>query len=212
MIRRQTVECTTPSSTHCVKDLLVFLLLRCWTFCLCHFCLKEVLDEMVGTETLSCFCVLYHHISKTIYMSWGSAQCVVCACVYVLHLLSHMHVCTYITTEHAPVYSAHCLRQPPASPGPGSTNMYVCTVCTSAHHIIFIHTCMSMYKCMYMQYIIMWVFIDRASSLQDGCWGHCGCVDLKQALLQYKMLPPQVDNVVLHGTSHWTVVIQASIS
>lgn len=69
MIRRQTVECTTPSSTHCVKDLLVFLLLRCWTFCLCHFCLKKVLDEMVGTETLSCFCVLYHHISKTIYMS-----------------------------------------------------------------------------------------------------------------------------------------------
>ena len=154
MIHRQTAECTMPSSTHCVKDLLVFLLLRCWTFCLCHFCLKEVLDEMVGTETLSCFCVLYHHISKTIYMSWGSAQCVVCVyvCMCYTYCLTCMYVCTLLLNIHlSTVLAAWGSHQPPQ--GPGSTNMYVCTVCTSAHHIIFIHTRMSMYKCTYMQYI-----------------------------------------------------------
>ena len=140
----------------------------------------------------------------------GVCMCA-CVCVYVLHLLSHVHVCMYTTTEHAPVYSAHCLRQPPASPGPRKYQhvcMHSMYISTSYH----IHTYMHVYVQMYVHAVYMWVFIDRASSLQDGCWGHCGCVDLKQALLQYKMLPPQVDNVVLHGTSHWTVVIQASIS
>ena len=149
MIRRQTVECTTPSSTHCVKDLLVFLLLRCWTFCLCHFCLKEVLDEMVGTETLSCFRVLYHHISKTIYMSWGSAQCVVCVyvcmcvCVYVCMCYTYCLICMYVRTlllnmHLSTVLTAWGSHQP--SQGPGSTNMYVCTVCTYISTSYHIHT------------------------------------------------------------------------
>ena len=62
-------QCRVSSCPHSVKYLLVFFPLFCRTLCLCHFCLKEVLDEMVCTETLSCFCVLDHHISKTIYMS-----------------------------------------------------------------------------------------------------------------------------------------------
>ena len=136
----------------------------------------------------------------------------VCVYVCMLHLLSHT-LYMYITTEHAPVYSGHGLRQPPASPGPRKYPhvrtyvLYVRTVCTAHQHIIsypYTHTCVRTY----MQYVGVY---RQGSSLQDGCWGHCGCVNLKQALLQYKMLPPQVDNVVLHGTSHWTVVIQASI-